>query len=357
MSYQNYQSEPAPAQTSKMAIWSVVLGVLAVVTAVVGIGLIFGVIGLVLGIMAMSAISKRPYELGGKGMALAGTIVSGISLLLTPVCLLLVAILLPSLGRARELSNRSYCAANLRGLAQSMNVYAADQADMFPIVKPGAPGSYSFASAGNSGQTNQNTALEQYYAGSAGRGSVTAGWWILVLKNQVSPKQFLCKSDPVGSAAPAPLTNASGQYQLDFASPNQFSYSSAYPWVGTSVGGWWKNITDASLPIMSDIAPKQGTGSPAADPSNPFAGRAANSVNHTRDGQNVVFSDCHAEFCRRPDVGQNMDNIWTQNGSSGPSERGRTISGGSVGPGYGTPSSPYDVIMVPIRDASTGITY
>jgi prepilin-type processing-associated H-X9-DG protein len=42
------------------------------------------------------------------------------------------AILLPSLGRARELSNRTVDAANLRGIAQSCAVFAADNADAMP---------------------------------------------------------------------------------------------------------------------------------------------------------------------------------------------------------------------------------
>ena len=276
--------------------------------------------------------------------------------------LVLIAMLMPGIGKSRELSNRSYCAANLRGIAMSMNVYAADNMDTFPVVKPAAVrGNYSFASAGNSGQTIADRAIEQYYSGTAGRGSVTACWWVLVLKNQVSPKQFICKSDPVGAAAPAGIVNAAAQYQLDFSAANQFSYSSAYPWEGTSVGGWWKNVTDSNLPIMSDIAPKAGTGSPPAAPSTAgTAGKAVNSNNHQRDGQNVAFSDAHTEFVRRPDVGPRsgmvQDNLWTYSGGLGPSPTGITITGGSVG-AYSSPAMPYDVIMVPIRDVSTGTTY
>ena len=43
-----------------------------------------------------------------------------------------VAILLPSLGKARELANRSYDAANLRGLAQSCVVWSNENADKMP---------------------------------------------------------------------------------------------------------------------------------------------------------------------------------------------------------------------------------
>src|SRR5579875_3200813 len=55
-------------------------------------------------------------------------------LVVVAIIALLIAILLPSLGKARELSNRSYCAANCRGVMQSLNVYATDNSDAFPIV-------------------------------------------------------------------------------------------------------------------------------------------------------------------------------------------------------------------------------
>ena len=280
-------------------------------------------------------------------------------LVVVAIIALLIAILLPSLGRARELSNRSYCAANLRGILQSMNVYAADQLDTYPCVTPtDDSGAYTFASAGNSSNTNADAALNQYYSAGTGASSVTACWWILVLKNQVSPKQFICKSDPAGATSPAPISNSSNQFQLDFSAANQFSYSSAFPWVGTNAGGWWKNVTDASLPIMSDIAPKHGTGNPAADTDNIQTNpKVWNSNNHQRDGQNVAFSDAHAEFTRRPDIGPDSDNIWTSNGTKGPSQTGKALSPGDVGGGYGASSAPFDVVMVPMRDISTGTTY
>jgi hypothetical protein len=222
------------------------------------------------------------------------------------------------------MSNRSYCAANLRGIVQSMNVYAADNLDSFPIVMPHATaGNYLFAVGGNS--------------------------------------KFLCKSDPAGATSPAPISNSSNQFYLDFSSDKQFSYSSAYPWNFTNtssiVGGWWKNVSDSGLPIMSDIAPQNGTGNPAATVDNlTGSSKAWNSNNHQRDGMNVVFSDAHTDFVRRPDVGPNTDNIWTQNGTNGPSATGTAVTAGTVSGSYGASSTPFDIVMVPIRNVADGTT-
>jgi prepilin-type N-terminal cleavage/methylation domain-containing protein len=318
-------------------------------------------------------------------------------LVVVAIIALLIAILLPSLGKARELANRSYCAANCRGIMQSMNVYAADNSDAFPTVGvlpvagnygsagTAAPG-LSLATSPATNATSADVALSNYYPTTAGTpttsnggGNVMANVWILVLKNYTSPKQYICKSDPVASSSPAALTDTSSHYWPCFNAPSgadfTYSYSFAYPWTTVapiSVGAWWHNTTDSSLPLMADMAPLNGSGNNpttqtpggtgGAVPA--FGAKAWNSPNHQRDGQNVGFGDGHAEFVRRADIGQNSDDIYTQNGSNG---GGSTTSGstpnvglpittaGNIGTTYiGGTSSPFDVVMVPVANVSTG---
>jgi hypothetical protein len=202
------------------------------------------------------------------------------------------------------------------------------------------------------------------------------------LKNYTSPKQYLCKSDPVANSTPAALTNTSNIYWLSFNSgsgtaDNSYSYSFAYPWVSSTgtVGGWWHNTTDSSLPIMSDMAPQNGTGTnPTAftagttggglpSPGGTANGKAWNSNNHQRDGENVGFADGHAEFVRRADIGQSSDDIFTSNGSNG---AGSATTPPNIGTGFpaggklndtayiGGTSAPFDIVMVPVSNISTG---
>jgi prepilin-type N-terminal cleavage/methylation domain-containing protein len=317
-------------------------------------------------------------------------------LVVVAIIALLIAILLPSLGKARELANRSYCAANCRGIMQSMNVYAADNSDAFPTVGI-LPTAGNYGSAGTappglttngSNATSADGALALYYptAGgspstSNGGGNIMANVWILVLKNYTSPKQYICKSDPVASSTPAALTDTSSHYWLGFNAVGSgadftYSYSFAYPWTAVSpvsVGAWWHNTTDSSLPLMADMAPLNGSGNnpTTVTPGSTGGGlptsgnaKAWNSPNHQRDGQNVGFGDGHAEFVRRADIGQNSDDIYTQNGSNG---GGSTASGstpniglpvtavGNIGTTYvGGTSAPFDVVMVPVANVSTG---
>jgi prepilin-type N-terminal cleavage/methylation domain-containing protein len=306
-------------------------------------------------------------------------------LVVVAIIALLIAILLPSLGKARELANRSYCAANIRGIIQSMVVYSAENSDQYPTVMPPTTlNTYMLAgnnaSAGNnmSTQTSADKAIDQYFVATPlDPGSVTANLWILVLRNSTSAKQFICKSDPVPTNVSQLQSNST--YFVNFnggtggTSTAEFgySYSVAYPWAGAalpmSTGAWWKNTTDSSLPIMSDIAPMNGTGTnPIAQtpgtgsngvPTN--GAKAWNSANHQRDGQNVGFGDAHTEFVRRPDIGQSNDNIFTSwNGATTNFNVGKELGTGGGGTALPTPgtntSVPFDIIMVPIANVSTG---
>ena len=97
---------PKPAKTSAMAITSLVLGILGFCT--MGIT---AVIGLVLGIVAMLKIRKSEGQLGGMGLAIAGTCVSGVMVLMLP---LLAAIAIPNFVKARSAAQTAACRANLR---------------------------------------------------------------------------------------------------------------------------------------------------------------------------------------------------------------------------------------------------
>ncbi|HEY4328707.1 MAG TPA: prepilin-type N-terminal cleavage/methylation domain-containing protein [Phycisphaerae bacterium] len=55
-------------------------------------------------------------------------------LVVVAIIALLIAILLPSLGKAREMARRSTCAANLKGQGSSMAIYAAQYTDHLPVV-------------------------------------------------------------------------------------------------------------------------------------------------------------------------------------------------------------------------------
>jgi len=286
-------------------------------------------------------------------------------LVVVAIIALLIAILLPSLGKARELSNRSVCAANLKGIVQSMNVYGNDNQDAYPTIKsPNASGdttnvlSYQLTSANANDSTVDKLYSIRYYpstgtsAPSVGKENIYSNLWILVLRGDVSPKSFICKSDSASGPSPVNPPNSINYYD-GFVDAKSCSYSVAYPYSNTgSIGKWWSATIDASLPVMSDLAPKQSSGSGPNQRTvtvNPL-NKQSNSWLHQSDGQNVVFGDNHVEFCRLPNVGNNNDNIWTANNGS-PNQGGTAVtSTGAIPNSPGGATGNYDVVMVPTGD-------
>jgi len=295
-------------------------------------------------------------------------------LVVVAIIALLIAILLPSLGRAKEMANRGTCSANLRGIVQSMAVYGSSEADAYPCVQaPGTPLAYLFPYDQN-GNVNNNAdpvagVAKADFGNGSGigvyHGSVDATMFMLVANGSVATKQFICKSDPA-SPQPSVTATSGGNYYFNFISGGTgvgaapvFSYSWDYPWIaaGNAPGGWWKSNTDASLPIGADMTvggpnANFGTGTTFTPNTITQGKKAYNSPNHGGDGQNVSYGDNHVEFKNTPNVGQNQDNIYTVNTTVGtPTQTGSPLTGSlSIPNASGGASGNYDVVMVPWAD-------
>jgi prepilin-type processing-associated H-X9-DG protein len=115
---------PATVKTSTLAITSLVLGILALPTC--GATTLFG---LIFGIIALVKVSNSRGALRGQGLALAGTIVSGVLLVLLPV---MVAMLLPALASAHDRARQIHCMNNEKQLALAVRIYSGDHANQLP---------------------------------------------------------------------------------------------------------------------------------------------------------------------------------------------------------------------------------
>ena len=105
---------PQP-KTPALAIWSLVLGILALVFLLVCISPLFAIPGVICAHMAYSRIKRSGGALGGEGMALAGLVTNyvsiGLSVFLVPMML---AIAIPNFVKARQTSQMNACINNLR---------------------------------------------------------------------------------------------------------------------------------------------------------------------------------------------------------------------------------------------------
>lgn len=116
-------------KTSPMAIWSLVLGIVALLTC--GISLLW-IPGIILGILALKRINEKPQELAGKGVATAGIVISGIAILSITLGFILAAILFPVFARAREAARKATCLNNMKQIAQAVKMYSDDYDGMLP---------------------------------------------------------------------------------------------------------------------------------------------------------------------------------------------------------------------------------
>jgi prepilin-type processing-associated H-X9-DG protein len=116
---------PATAgKTSALAVTSLVLGILGLFTC--GFTALFG---LILGIMALVKLSNSRGELRGKGLALAGTILSAMFLLMIPV---FAALLLPALASAQNKAREINCVNNEKMLALAVRTYSSGNSNQLP---------------------------------------------------------------------------------------------------------------------------------------------------------------------------------------------------------------------------------
>ena len=111
------------APGAKAALWSLILGILGMFLCVPA-----ALMAVILGIIAAT---KRGNP--RKGMGIAGLILGGIGLLLGPFMLaMMVGILMPTLGRAREIAQMSMCGAKMSGVGKGMMLYMAENEDVPP---------------------------------------------------------------------------------------------------------------------------------------------------------------------------------------------------------------------------------
>jgi prepilin-type processing-associated H-X9-DG protein len=314
-----------------VGVGALVCGIIGLVFTIVGSPL--SIIALILGIRGINASSRNPQRYAGRGLAVAGVVLGAAGLL---VDLCAVVILFPALSRVRELSQRTVCSANLRGLGQALYIYAQDEPFAFPAVFK-----TSELTSGNMYLFNPQHRTTP--PSPKGIPSPTVDLWVLVRANNTMPRQFVC---PSTTDLPDPATNAASYY--DFASPVNLSYGYQYQHdpnrrpIGTS--------SEPTFPLMADANPYIKGGVPgttfAQDRTSPYRGNSANHSN--REGQNVLYQDGHVSWEKGPDCGlsgrvggglttlsRSRDNIYTTN-SAGP---GAIVDPGSAAPAWTNPQS------------------
>ena len=277
-----------------------------------------------------------------------------IELLVVVFCVvLLIMVLVPGRRRSRTMMLRLMCQTNLIGLGQAMEVFANDNDGRYPRAGgAGATwstygallswyGGYRFEEAWAFGYIQDLDTGEIEYPGEA---TITSSWYLLIKYYNLSPKQFVCKSD--FGASEFKIHN----YQI-FECGLPMWYTPTLQEV-FDFGDGGRTRTGEYLPCPSEVVSyayhmpyRDGPGEPSfeltawSNPASPVAADRnpyldinagavdsnSNSAVHLGLGQNVLYKDGSVRFERSPKVGIGGDNIYTYGGGAGgtgPTENG-----------------------------------
>jgi hypothetical protein len=115
---------PAEPKNCSLAVWSLVLGILAIV--LVCIGPLFAIPAVICGHMAHSRIKRSAGALTGGGLALGGLITGYLSIALIPIIGMMAAIAIPNFVKARNAAQMNMCISNLRQIDGAKQQWALE---------------------------------------------------------------------------------------------------------------------------------------------------------------------------------------------------------------------------------------
>ncbi len=272
-------------------------------------------------------------------------------LVLILIILLLLSIFIPFIRKSRETDHRVRCQSNLRAIGTALTNYAKANEGNFPRVV------YDAANNPNTYFAYTGPFASNPFAGD-GRVSandVTASLWLLIRGGYATPELFIC---PSTNDYPDPMTDAHGvpttpTNRSNFMRARNLSYSYASPF--SSAPGYRSNENMPSdFVLVADKNPGKAGGSDVAGPGYkaPLLELAkANSHNHQRAGEAVLYAGPYVEFVKNPYCGFWGDNIYTVLSPKVLPEQPTPdmTTRGLVGPEYG-PAWKADSYLVPTAD-------
>lgn len=256
------------------------------------------------------------------------------------IVVILFSIFVPYVAKMRETENRARCAENLRQILGGLQLYAHANHNLYPSVSYDPahnPNGYTaFTGANSPDPFAPDTQVRP--------NDVTASLWLLVRAGAAQPAAFIC---PSGDDTPDVSDPAVWRQRSNFTSGQHLSYSYASPF-SAAPAYVLNDYLPADFALMADKNPGiSRAGSDATAPAYndpPLQIAQANSNNHGRAGQNVLYADGHVAFQTTPycGFGNGMlrDNIYTalrrtplKKGETPPGE-GNGVLGRDIGPAW-----------------------
>jgi prepilin-type N-terminal cleavage/methylation domain-containing protein len=237
---------------------------------------------------------------------------------------ILLAILLPAVEHVRHQAYIEKCASNLRQIGIGLTLYEQDNAGNYPrtVYDPTAP---LTAGTGVNG-------IDPFQAGGPAANDLSAPLFLLIRAEKLAPAVFICPYNDETEYVPDSASFNGRSNFTDFKKNLAYSFANPYPnAAAVSAGYRLCNKLSAEFAIAADMNPGVDSRSNVFNISlnSPASAlQQANSDNHERDGQNVLYGDCHVAWMLTPLCGMQHDNIYTSQSASAP-----TVMASPAGPG------------------------
>lgn len=228
---------------------------------------------------------------------------------------------------AQTAQDVAVCASHLTQIHAAVNAYQLD-ARTFPrtLHVPDAPiTAYTGALPGQAVQPND----------------VSAAAFLLVRSARLGPDVFNCpaalrnglaEKDDFDPANPAGRANFKARVNYNYSLANM------YPSPQAVNAGYDLTALDAGFVLASDTNPGEDDASSATTRMTVREIRTANSPNHRRDGQNLLFGDGSVRFYGSPFVRDGADNVYASSGT------------------FPDPGSSQDAVLLPVWSAGPDVT-
>jgi prepilin-type N-terminal cleavage/methylation domain-containing protein/prepilin-type processing-associated H-X9-DG protein len=238
---------------------------------------------------------------------------------------LLIGIIVPTMGKVREKSYINRCAENLHQIGEALSLYATDNHGAYPRTTyvPGAP----LQSGTGPG------AADPFAVDGPSANDTTSAIFLLMRTEKLAPETFLCPYVNHEDVHPDITIEHARSNFSDFHRNLGYSFANPYPDSDAVASGYeWTSKLPPEFVLAADINPgvdgeRDDVNLPTLE-SNPREMAMANSNNHGKDGQNVLFADGHVSFEDTAFCGVDNDNIYNnkrQEVNASPADKSDTV--------------------------------
>jgi prepilin-type N-terminal cleavage/methylation domain-containing protein/prepilin-type processing-associated H-X9-DG protein len=235
-------------------------------------------------------------------------------LVVIAIIALLIAIILPVLEKVRHKSYISACAANLHSIGQAMFVYANDNHGELPRAI------YDATRASSPCAANMGSQPDAFHGPAFVPNDVTCAIFLLMRSQRMPARVFICPYNDVLVYEPDPADPQTRANFTDCAKNLGYSLANPYPSAEAVAGGYkWTSTLPADFALAADrnngsVRPEDDVTLPTPTSSSRDK-QKANSRNHEKDGQNVLYGDGHVSWEDDIFCGAKGDNIYANKGN------------------------------------------